>query len=248
MSAFDWGAFASAAIPAIGSLFGDSPGKAAKKQAKAAWKNQEKAWTRGPQLMVEGARRAGLHPLAVLGGNWSAPMAQVVDGQSGWGDAIGSGLQAVSDGFRSASERRRAQEVEDEVKFQQLLNNLETQRMNDAQIKLMERQGQMYDSEVLLNGARTRSTLMDARHGAYGATGPGGTNVVKVPFTNMEMPVKQPGFADEVQSNYGDIAENVAGIGALTRDLLNYGYDWAKRAGTRKPPRTRVTGSRAPLP
>lgn len=252
MAAFDWGAFASSALGAVGgalgSVFGDSPGKTAKKQAKAAWKNQEKAWTRGPQLMVEGARRAGLHPLAVLGGNWSAPMAQVVDGQSGWGDAIGAGLQSVSDGFRSASDRRRQQEAEDEVKFQQILNNLETTRMNDAQIRLMERQGRMYDSEVMLNGARTRSQLSAARHAGLGATGPVASDVVRVPFTSVDIPVAQPGFAQDVQDHYGDIAENVAGIGALTRDLLNYGRNWAKRAGSRMPPRTRTTGSRAPLP
>lgn len=225
MVAFDWGAVAGAGLNALGgiasSLFGKKKSKDPYKQAFSA---QMDAWTQGPEAMVRGAKRAGLHPLAVLGGNWSAgtPI-PVGDGQSSWGDFAGDGLQAIGDGFASGAARKRQQEADDDLKFQQILNNLETTRVNDANIKLMEKQGRMYDSEVLLNSARSRSLLTNGRANSVGAAGPAGA--LNLPF-GQSMNDGGAANAQAVQDRYGDIVENGYGLWKLLEDVMRSPDVW----------------------
>ena len=178
MPGFPWDAVIGAAGNVVGGLLGGKK-DSAKKQAKLAWKQQEKAWLRGPQLMMEGAQRAGLHPLAVLGGSWSAPGVQVVDGQSGWGDAIGSGLQAAAQG---ASDWRASKLQEDqmqEMRMQQLLENIMQGKKLDSDIAVNQSIIRANDAQVMESGARTRTMLMNARHEGIGA---------KAPTTNLTLP------------------------------------------------------------
>lgn len=245
MAAFPWDAVIGAAGSVLGSVLGGK-GTSAKKQAKLAWKNQEKAWLRGPQLMVEGAQRAGLHPLTVLGSNFSAPGVQVVDGQSGWGDAIGSALQAGAQGVADWRARKMMEDQQQEQRFQALLDNIERGKLNESTIAVNNAQINALNAQAvdsLASADRSRTMIANARNQAIGAAPV--TSTLEVPFTGGGLPVKSPGLAQKAQDNYGDIVENVWGLGALTRDLLNMGAGWMvkqhritqdmKRRGVRRP-------------
>lgn len=209
MSAFPWGALIGAAGNIAGGLLGGKD-NSAKKAAKAAWKNQEKTWLRGPQLMVEGAQRAGLHPLAVLGANWSAPGAAVVSGQSTWGDAVGSGLEAAGNAYDQYQARK---EAEAEAKQREhldmlLLSSREAResRLADAQVKALEAEAFRNRTEGFMRSAQTRTEIANGRSAAIGGAGP----VVKLPLSGEWELAPGSSTAQEAQDVLGEPFEWLA--------------------------------------
>lgn len=195
----------------IGDLIQAAVGLYSGMQSQALAKKQ---MTQGVQMRVADAKAAGIHPLAALGAN-----IQPVASQPLMGDAALAGLKGLGDKLAPTEEQRLANE--------------ETR----ARIRATE-------AQTMETMARSRTIAMGARQppGAVVGTSvrPGrGGGVPGSPPQNPELGLgvfgrlgADPSVADAqaVQDRYGDIAENLHGLGvALPHDLARALRSWYRR-------------------
>lgn len=100
--AFDWGGLLGGIgglAGGIGSIFGGSKGPKTPKIVKKAFEYQKYFDKNKIQWLVADAKKAGIHPLAALGGSFGSSSVQspsvMPSGQSSWGDHIGNVFDAV---------------------------------------------------------------------------------------------------------------------------------------------------------
>lgn len=178
----------------------------------------EKMAKSGIQMRVKDAQAAGISPLAALGAN-----IQPVAGQPLMGDAALAGLKSIGNQLAPTEEQR--------------LQNEETR----ARIRATE-------AQTMETVARSRTIAMGARQPPGAVTGtssrPGrGGGVPGSPPQNPELGLgvfgrlgADPSVADAqaVQDRYGDIAENLHGLGvALPHDLARALRQWYRRRRAR---------------
>lgn len=145
MSGFDWGSFAGGALGAVGTiaggLFGGSKGGGHSyqyyldrdyKQTKRLAENQF-SW------MVQGAKNAGLHPLAVLGTPLSQTSGHYVGDSQGsdysWLGKAGQQIGRAAGAFLSKEDRMKEEMYSDQMRNQQLENNSLQNRLLEVQIQ-----------------------------------------------------------------------------------------------------------------
>lgn len=145
MSSFDWGSFAGGALGAVGTiaggLLGGSKGGGHSyqyyldrdfKQTKRLAENQY-SW------MVQGAKNAGLHPLAVLGTPLSQTSGHYVGDSQGsdysWLGKAGQQIGRAAGAFLSKEDRMKEEMYTDQMRNQQLENNSLQNRLLEVQIQ-----------------------------------------------------------------------------------------------------------------
>ena len=99
MSAAAWQAAGSvlSGLGSLGSVFGGSDGDSANDQVRAQLGYQKKIRRHGYKWAVEGAQKAGLHPLFALGTSGSFSPMSFMPGQSRSGSHAGDALSALGD-------------------------------------------------------------------------------------------------------------------------------------------------------
>lgn len=156
------------------------------------------------QRLVEDARKAGIHPLAALGSSASGAMAQ----------SVAPTFQAP----QHASPPPMGDAVADA--FGQLAGIL-TLRKQKLEGDLMAEQ---------VKAARSRTAIAAARAATIGGPGsasgefviePQRTSHIRPPFMIPHIPSGGTSDSQSVEDRYGDVVENVYGIGNLLWDLGN---------------------------
>lgn len=167
--------------------------------------------------LVEDAKAAGIHPLAALGstvaGSSAMPVAPsftspVVAGSSAMGDSVGDAFAQLAAGLS--------------LKRQGLENELLAAQVGEA---------------------RSRSVIAKARAAAVGGPGstlaehiidPQRTSHVRTPL-GVVMTNPNTSDAQTYEDRYGDIVENVAGVGNLISDLVENNRPVLQRLGFGRP-------------
>lgn len=175
--------------------------------------------------IVEGAKRAGIHPLAALGSSGVGGFAMPVSsyggsaGSFGLGDAIGSGLGAIGDAlYEQDQDRRDREERAGLEKARQRERALDILRSKEVtpEVRLQRENMALQNDLLRMDIARSRTALAEARAKALGATnGKSMTDALGITYT----PPGGRASAQQMQDEYGDIVENVYGIGNWMQDL-----------------------------
>lgn len=233
-----WGPIIGAGISTAGSLLGGLLGGGGSPEgggAKKAKHHQLDYDRRRIKAIVDGAKDAGIHPLAALGVSGGGGFASPVGNGGNWlGDAIGSGVGALGDAFASAYESdqdriERAQERSDRK------DEIERQRMDqiaadtiaagerDEERELRKAEIRRLDSETMLNAARSRSELASMRAAAMGAvtTAPSLPPSVKLPYSGTWRLAPGTSPANDVANVMGEGHENLAWVEQLIYNLLH---------------------------
>lgn len=185
-------------------LAGAGHKKASKRMAREQlnlWKKYNTPFDQQVQTRVSDARKAGLHPLAALGMSGVASGTPPMGGVPGGTASFGGG-SPVRHGMSSAD--RKIAEGREQALF--------NARLQESQ------------SVTRLNEARTAATLLDARSRTVAATANSsqdGPALEGVTIAGRTLP-RRPNIisnAEDFQTYYGDIVENIAGAGALVVDL-----------------------------
>lgn len=187
------------------------------------------------KAIVDGAKDAGIHPLAAIGasgggGSFAAP---VNSGSSGWGagDVVGRALQGFSELYQSDQDRMEERErYQSEVRERQRERALENLRSKEItpEIRLQRENMQLQNELLRADIATSRSKLFGARHAAVGATAgtpsvisPDTGNLVVAPALMPDL-VRSPTVdAQKASDLYGDVIGELYGIG-------NYAHDFYK--------------------
>lgn len=171
--------------------------------------------------LVNGAKDAGIHPLAVLGAaSGSGGFAAPVSSGSNWGvgDTIGAGLSAAADTFSTLyeSDQDRLEREEDrkqrerENAYQRHRDTLQDKQYYDAR-KADAETRRLQNEGLELDNAISRTRLNQMRAAAIGASSGGNSpDSVVTPFgAKLELPrsssaqTMEDEFSDEVGSVYG---------------------------------------------
>lgn len=200
------GALISAGAGLVGNLIGSN---AADDAAQQAWDRQKTAMKNQIQWRVQDAVKAGIHPLAALGVNpasgppaaqigadWGGSMAQM--GQD-IGRAIESGM-APED--QSAAQLMRLQLERGSLENDLLRSQIASQRMRNMQQVAPGRRFTNPDGSLVA-----------------GDNGMGSKIVPDVP--GLGWVVGQPGAAQQMADNYGDMVQEFYGAGRLAQDVYN---------------------------
>lgn len=201
--------------------------------------------------IVGDAQKAGIHPLYALGSGMGT--SSYAGPEISWGDAAGAGLDAIG----------RAADVWDQYNQQESdradrNNQAEADRRWQSQRDLMERQFQkelrqpteLDRAQAELLRAQTRTELMRQRAMQIGASGGGNVSdpntPIRLPFGNWKTEGMSP--ASSVENEYGDVAQEVYGIGKFIRDLGVNAYDFLSHPYSRKaiPPLRQTKGFTQP--
>lgn len=183
-----------ALIGAAGSLIGGLMNRSAtdKHNARAEVRDDNKV-----QRLVADSRAAGIHPLAALGSSIAGTSAMTVPNTAA-GDAVAAGASQFAANMPTS---RSA--LEDDL----LRANI---RVANAQEK------------QLLADATSRTLVAASRAGAVGGAMPTSTDVIlPTPFGVPGLPVANPGLAQDSQDHFGDIVENIYGIGNWLHSMGN---------------------------
>lgn len=204
--------FLSALTGGVGSIVGNLiGGNQAKDAANKAWDRQKNVMNTQVQRRVADSVKAGLHPLAALGMSPVAgpPVASI---GADWGSTMGNLGQdiggaienhyapkdkAAAAGVRLAVERAT---LENEL----LRTQIASQRMRNIQQATPGISGG--SSTVFPDGSLKPG---DNKMGSRIVPGPGG------------WVVGQPGSAQQMADNYGDVAQEVYGMGRFAADVWN---------------------------
>ena len=238
-----WVPAIAAGISALGSiggglLSGSSAKKASKKANKLAKKQlkwQKYVDTHRIQMTVADAKAAGIHPLAALGASGLPQSSPVTvqpsyGGGFDWGDAIGAGTSALSQGLMGLYDEWNADEAKakEEARYQQQRRDEmyyrggETARA-DAMLQMQEKAARLNERliESQLEEAQSRTRLNNMRAAAVG--GPtvdqNGARVYIDPFGN-KIEIAPTTDAQTWSDRYGDIAGEIFGAGNFIRDLF----------------------------
>lgn len=170
------------------------------------------------KALVDGARDAGIHPLVAMGSSGSGGFAApVLGGQSSWGNAIGEAFSTAAELYSQDADRaERAREFEyrrgqdDDSRFQQIL-------ADQAQAKRDQLNERLVEAQIMESRSRTALDLARAR--AVGAMGSGSPTTLTDALGNQLTPPSGRASAQEMQDEYGDIVENVYGVGNWIQDM-----------------------------
>lgn len=163
---------------------------------------------------VENAHSAGLHPLSVLGspiaGNFAVPVPNV---------SRGDRLSAASEAIGRAGDALSARALQKEEAARQL-------RMDDAQLEeskarvgLYAAQAREADARAVASArAHTVASGLNSNRGAWPKVTALGYQWTPGAGTNS------PTSAQQMQDEYGDIVENVYGLGRLAGDAIEFAF------------------------
>ena len=179
---------------AIGSAFGGSNSGDGRGQRHRLNELAQLAPFYSIQWRASDARKAGLHPLATMGVPLSSSPVMSPTGTSPSGSVWLDGANLAS---QVAMQYARPSAA--------------------AQLRTQRNLGDLYAAEAELARARSRSVAMRAAEPERPTTDasftlPGGSRVGVDPHVSV---------AEDYQKRYGDIVENVAGVGILTSDMLS---------------------------
>lgn len=254
--AFPWMAIpvALSAAQGIAGLFGAGGSSAEGGGAKKAKHHQLDYDRRRVLAVVNGAKDAGIHPLAALGatsggGGFAAP---VNPGSSGFGvgDAIGQGLDTFSELYQSDQDRlERAEDRAYNESMRRRQNAIDTLRSKEVtpEVRLARENAALQNDLLRMDIATSRTRLAALRAAALGGTGPGG-HTFTAPGGEVFNTAPTTDSQD-IENRYGDVAQEVWGIGNIVRDAHDMMYrnrvidpeDWEKglsqipKAGSMKP-------------
>lgn len=200
--------------------------------------------------LVDAAKKYGFHPLALLGngGFQPGPMGMPDGGGSPWmaGDAIGQALGGIGSYLEQdadrADRRRERDDIERERRYQRSRDTLLDRKEYDAQKmnnELVKAQIEEVRSRTMINNARLREL------GAAGATTP---STLRDALGIEYSPPKGRSTAADMQNQYGDIVENIYGIGNWLQDMWGAKSPswWPDRIGSQGRPAPRI--GRGPQP
>lgn len=146
-----WGLAAAAGISAVGGIAGNYFGSQAQAGAdKDALRYQSRQNRKRIQVLKADANKAGIHPLAALGGAGAAHYSPISSANYGLGDAVGDGLSHL--GSAVANSRNRPNEI----------SGLQADALRSEVAK--------NNAEADLLKAQSRTTLLQARNEMLGAT------------------------------------------------------------------------------
>jgi len=190
----------------LGSLIGGLlAARSASRQATIERRRQDTSISR----IVADARTAGVNPLAALGstaaGSFSTPVLPTATAGDAIADAFGQ--------YGAERSERRQQDVQSQ--------QMEMAReAHEAQLGLLRAQRSALEMETAMGAARVRSEIAAARAAVIGGPVVGGALApyAPSPLASTGFVVTHPGFAQEVENNYGEVPGNVAGLGALAMD------------------------------
>lgn len=139
-----WTGFASAALGAAGSLAGGLFGSSGKNSHSYQYyldrdyNQSQRIAQNQPSWLVEGARRAGLHPLAVLGMPLATGSSHSIgagpDSDYSWLSDVGQGIGRAAGALLSKEDREKQQLYDETRQKQQLKNNELQNNLLSAQI------------------------------------------------------------------------------------------------------------------
>lgn len=139
----DWGNVISGALGAAGSIAGgllggkSGGGHSAQYYADIAYKNQQRLTENQYKWIVDGAKKAGLHPLAALGGNVSSGPSFSFGDSGGnqqdysWLNGVGQGIGRAAGAMLSKEDRAQAQEYQS----QQMALDLDNRRLQNEYLQ-----------------------------------------------------------------------------------------------------------------
>lgn len=141
---------------------------------------------------VKGAREAGIHPLAALG---SGASYQTVGGGGGAGSAIGAGLERLAAGLAN--------------------------QKTEAEIQATHADTEARKAQAELFRAQSRSILTNATKAAIGGPSMGDKAKTLTMFGGkIARDPRAFSSAQDVQDDFGDIAENIVGVPSLAWSAL----------------------------
>lgn len=238
------------------------------------WKRQRAVDKRAIQDRVLDAKKAGIHPLAALGMNYSGggsggivgtssvqPMSIGPVGVSGGsyaGDAIGDGLGAVGDAFSQIGNlyesdqddlERREQEnynrdLDERARLDKVVADTIEGQQRDISNRVSEAEIKRLDSETMLNAARARSELMQARAAAIG--GNALPSQINLPYSGRWTLKPGTSSAQDAQNLLGEPGEWVGSVEQILWNLLNDPFGSMRSAGFNPPDERAKLGPRRP--
>ncbi|WNK12882.1 MAG: DNA pilot protein [Microvirus sp.] len=225
MAGFPWGAAldfgSSIGGPLIKGLFGNKGNKKQEKFAERSWQWSQTMDVAKIRMLVNDAKKAGIHPLAALGvtggGGFASPVA--AESNSGWSDAVGQGLNSLSNSYRDYQDRQ------DQAKSDQ------TSRSDQAKQWLMENtarnQAAMENSrnsmiQERLANAQIAELRSSAIYNLARAKMQGGTTGETYPNVTENQPIKGPWsiFDSDTRHNRTSPYGVVAGQSGMTMGEL----------------------------
>jgi len=139
------------------------------------------------QSTVKGARKAGIHPLAALGSG--AQYTQVSGGVNA-GDAIGAGMTELAKGMAA--------------------------QKSDAEVDALKASSEAQRAQADLYRAQSRTLISKTRSAAIGGPRvddqPPKAKKLRMFGSDIERDASRFSTAQDVQDEFGDVAENVVGI------------------------------------